>query len=165
MVSFFPAPFVYTEMKGFKGWVKEDDDSRASIKKLPKGHQSLVRGYDIVFEPRNTLKGDDGHVGMVIDRPKKIIRVAAPWNYGREFAMIHEIAHLVYAAYMTDDLRRRWKKLAMSTKGRKKDENAEELFCHAYANYFVTRPVVIHDHPEWKKFIKEFVLLTGRKHG
>jgi hypothetical protein len=144
-------------MKGFKKWITEDEDVKSTISKLPAKHQKLIKGYKIVFEPRNTLHGDEGHVGMVVNKPKKLIRVASPWNYGREFALIHEIAHLVYAVYMTPELKKEWEKITKKTKNKKKDENPEELWCHNYANYFAKNKIVIHTHPEWARFLKKFI--------
>lgn len=143
-------------MKGFKGWIEEKDDVKESIGKLPKSYQKLVTGYKIVFEIGNTLKGDDGHVGMVVNKPKKLIRVAAPWRFGREFALLHECAHLVYEVYMTPELKKEWSKITKATKDRKEDESEEELFCHAFAAYYTKFPPAIHDHEEWRKFIKDF---------
>lgn len=141
-------------MKGFKKWVTEDDDVKATLAKIPKSHQKLVKGFKIVFEPRNTLEGDDGHVGMVINKPKKMIRIASPWNYGREFTLLHEVAHLVWAVFMTPELKKEWGAITKRTKDKKKDENEEELFCHSYANTYAKNKVTIHDHAEWDKFIR-----------
>lgn len=145
-------------MKGFKQFVTEDDEVATTLGKLPPHHRLLVKGYKFLFEPHNTLKGDDGHVGMIVNQPKKVIRIAAPWNYGREFTVIHEIAHLVYEVYVRGtNVEKEWAKLALSTKDRKKDESAEELFCHCYASMFVKYPPQIHHHPEWVDFMKRVI--------
>ena len=145
---------IHKDMKGFRQFVKEDEDVAKTLAKLPKQHQEMVKGYQFLFEPGNTLKGDKGHVGMIVNMPKKIVRIAAPWNYGREFTLIHEIAHIVYEVYIRNTpLEKEWEKIALSVKDRKKDEPPEELFCHAYANHFAKNKIVIHNHPEWDHFI------------
>jgi hypothetical protein len=45
-----------------------------------------------------------------------------------------------------------WKQIVARTKNKQK-QGPEELFCHAYANYYVKNKIVIHDHPEWRQFI------------
>lgn len=151
-------------MNGFKRFVTEDEDVSKTIAKLPKHHQGLVKGYKFLFEPGNTLRGDDGHVGVIVNQPKKVIRIAAPWNYGREFTVIHEVAHLVYEMYVKGTpLEKEWATLAMSVKNRKKDENAEELFCHAYAASYCKHPPVIHYHPVWVRFIRDLPSDLPRK--
>lgn len=141
-------------MQGFKNYVKQDADVAKTIAKLPKQFQELVRGYTFLFEPGNTLNGDPGHVGMIVNQPKKIIKVSAPWNYGREFTVLHEIAHLVYEKFIRSKLEKEWAKIALSEPNRKKDESAEELFCHAFANCFARNKIEIHNHPKWDDFIK-----------
>jgi hypothetical protein len=143
-------------MKGFKQYVTEDEDVANTIAKLPKDFQELVKGYKFLFEPHNTLKGDDGHVGMITNKPKKIIRIAGPWRYSRDFVVLHEIAHLVYEAYIRGtSLEKEWEIIAKNTKNKKEDETAEELMCHAFAATYCEHPPVIHYHPEWVKFIKK----------
>jgi hypothetical protein len=145
-------------MKGFKDFVTEDEDVEKTLSKLPRHHQELVKGFKFLFEPHNTLKGDDGHVGVITNSPRKIIRVAAPWRYSREFTVIHEVAHLVYEMFVKgSQTEKDWEKLSLSTKNRKKDESAEELFCHGYAAMFAQFPPEIHYHQEWIKFMKERV--------
>lgn len=144
-------------MERFKQFLEnEDEDAHKSLGKLPKAHQKLAHGFKLTFEPSHTLKGDDGHIGEIILDPKhKQIRVCSPWNYGRSFAFLHEIGHLVWANYVKGKpLEKEWNKLCEKVKDKKKDEPPEELFCHCYANNYVKFPLVIHDHPEWNKFIK-----------
>jgi hypothetical protein len=153
-------------MIGFKEFVNEDEDVSKTLAKLPAHHRELVKGYKFLFEPGNTLKGDDGHVGMIVNHPNKVVRIAAPWNYGREFTVIHEIAHLVYQTFIKGtDLEKQWAKLSLSTKDRKKDEPAEELWCHCYASMFVKYPPEIHHHPEWVAFMKKYVLPLKKRPG
>jgi hypothetical protein len=143
-------------MNGFKNFVTEDGDVAKTIAKLPIHHQELVKGYKFLFEPHNTLKGDKGHVGMIVNKPEKVIRIAAPWRYSREFTTLHEIAHLVHELYVKGTpLEKEWKIIVSNTKNKKKDESPEELFCHSYAATFCQHPPSIHDHPEWRSFINK----------
>lgn len=146
-------------MEGFKLFLEESAEKEAqeSIKRLPKAHRELVRGYKFYFEPGCTLKHYPDSVGLVqLEGNKKIIKVAAPWNYGREFALLHEIGHLVYEKYMANNpkLKKKWQKIVDNTK-HKVNQNAEELFCHAYANTYAKNKITKHDHDDWEKFIKK----------
>jgi hypothetical protein len=132
----------------------EDGDVEKSLAKLPDSHRALVQGFKIEFEPHNTLKGDAGHVGVIMTHPRKLIKVASPWNYGREFALLHEVGHLVYEKYVRGtDLEKMWEKIAGSVEHKKKNEPPEELFCHAYANFYAKHKITIHDHDAWNEFI------------
>jgi len=143
-------------MDGFKGFVKEDEDVGKTIAKLPKRIQALVKGYKFLFEPGNTLHNDDGHVGIIVNKPKKIIRIAAPWRYSREFTVLHEIAHLVYEAYIRNtELEKQWSGVVKANKNRKKDEPDEENFCHAFAAYYCDHPPVVHHNEEWRNFMSK----------
>ena len=145
-------------MINFKQFIEcEHEDVHQALKKLPVAHQKLAKGFKLTIEPDNTLKGDDGHVGEIIMHPKKkSIRISSPWNYGREFALFHEIGHLVWENYVKGTpLQKLWEKICDKTKDKKKDEPAEELFCHTYANTYIKFPLVIHYHPKWIEFIKK----------
>jgi len=132
---------------------KNLDDVNKTLKKLPKKYRDLFKGFKFKFEADNTLNGDDEHVGL-IDTEKKTITIAAPWNYGREFTLLHEIAHLVWANFLEDDLKKKWNNIAKNTKN-KMNDGLEELFCMAFANSFSKNKIGIHSHPKWEKFIKE----------
>jgi hypothetical protein len=151
----------------FRKFLSESEEKanvKKTIAKLPAGHQELLRGYKFRYQGGNTLKGDDENIGYIYqDR----IVVAAPWNYGREFTTLHEIAHLVYEYKMTKQLKKEWEELVNRTKeqqvklvkkkGKSADalnQNAEELFSMAYANTYAGTQVVKYDHPEWIEFIK-----------
>ena len=123
-----------------------------TLKKLPKSHRKLVKDFHVRFEGGNTLHGDDQHVGYV-DEYEKEICVASPWNYGREFTFLHEIAHKVYEK-LNDNTKKEWAKIVNKTKNKQK-QSPEELFAMAYANSYAKNKVVIHDHEEWNEFIKE----------
>lgn len=126
---------------------KDIDDT---LSKIPKSHAALVKGYTYKFEPNNTLDGD--HVGE-IDTEKKSIRVAAPWNYGRQYAFLHEIGHQVWDNLVEKPLKKKWMKIVDRTK-HKQPQGGEELFCMAYADFYAKNKIEIHHHPEWAKFIK-----------
>ena len=129
-------------------------DSKKTLKKLPKSHQGLVKGYKFVFQPGNGLKGDSEHVGL-IDEEKKTITVAAPWYYGREYTFLHEVAHLVWKYLVDKNLRHKWGETVKNTKDERQHQGEEELFCMAYANYYAKNKIVIHTHDAWEKFIKK----------
>jgi hypothetical protein len=144
----------------FKQFIEnEKKDVEQALEKLPLAHQKLAHGFELNLEPTHTLKGDGAHVGEIIIHPKKkSIRVSSPWNYGREFALFHEIGHLVWEFIIKGKpAQKEWEALCSKTKDKKKDEPPEELWCHAYANHFIKFPMVIHSHPEWTNFIKKVI--------
>ena len=140
------------------GHIKESGDVQNTLKKLPKSHRDLLKGYAITFQGGNTLKGDEGHIGEN-DLEKKKIVVASPWNYGREFAMLHEIGHIIFMSLIAPCPQkvRHWQKIVRNTKDEKVNQNIEELFCHAYANTYSKNKIEIHNHPTWEKFVKHLV--------
>jgi len=150
-------------MEGFRRFFEQTKEQEANItatlNKLPPSHRKLVSEYKIKWHNDNTLQGDDGHIGIV-NPNTKTITIAAPWNYGREFTFLHEIAHKVFERFMTKSMFAEWKKIVAGTKD-KMHQNAEELWCMAYANHFAKNKIVIHDHPEWDNFIKKFIKITG----
>ena len=150
-------------MKGFKVFFEgkeECENTDNTLDKLPKSHAALVKGYKFKWENGNCLKGDNEHVG-VIDPKKKTITIAAPYNYGREFTFLHELGHKVFEKWMTPALLKEWKAIIKKTKD-KQNQNAEELWCMAYANYFAKNKMVIHNHPEWERHMKKFIKTTSR---
>ena len=130
---------------------EEKKNIKTTLSKLPKAHKALVKGYKYAFQGGNTMKGDDEHIGEVDPNTKKIV-VAAPWNYGREFTILHEIGHMVYET-LTPKQKKMWAKIVKNTKDKQK-QIPEELFCMAYANTYAKHQVEIHNHEEWGKFIK-----------
>jgi len=130
---------------------EEVNDVRKLLNKLPKSHAQLVNGFKWKFQSGNTLHGDDEHVGYMDDQNKEIA-VAAPWNYGREFTILHEIAHRVWGSILTPEIKKEWKQIVKNT-SKKQDQGAEELFCMAYAATYCKNPPTIHDHETWKNFI------------
>lgn len=133
------------------GMGEEKQDILRTLSKLPPSHRELIRGFSWKFQGGNTLAGDDQHVGYMDDYEKKIA-VAAPWNYGREFTILHEIAHTVWER-VPDQLKQQWAAIVQRTK-HKQQQSPEELFCMAYANFYAKNKIVIHDHPEWNEFIR-----------
>jgi hypothetical protein len=127
-------------------------DVKETFKKLPRKHFSLIKDYKVEFEPNNTLEGDSGHIGF-IDEEKKQIKIAAPWNYGREFTLLHEVGHAVWKYLVNQKKRKEWNEIVKQTKDKQK-QNDEELFCMAYANYYAKHKIEIHNHENWNKFIK-----------
>jgi hypothetical protein len=136
-----------------KAKTEEEKNIQATLKKIPDSHGKLVKDFHVRFEGGNTLHGDDQHVGYVDEEDKEIC-LASPWNYGREFTFLHEIAHKVYEKLMSNDLKKKWAEIVKKTKNKQK-QSPEELFCMAYANHFIKNKIIIHDHPEWHKFIEE----------
>lgn len=127
-------------------------DVRKTLRKLPKAHRKLIRGYKFEFQPTNTLKNDGDHIGFVDEEKKKIV-VASPWNYGREYTLLHEIGHAVWKYLVDEKRRKKWMQIVENTK-HKQNQGAEELFCMAYANFYAKNKIEIHTHKTWETFIK-----------
>lgn len=143
-------------MKTFKNFLtesEEKDNVKELIAKLPKKHQQLIKGYKFHYTSGNTLPGDDGHVGVVY---KDKITVAAPWNYGRAFVTLHEIAHVVYEHLMTPELKKEWKNVVKKHPN-PQEKNAEENFAMAYACFYSKHKVETYHKPAWMEFIKNKV--------
>jgi len=130
---------------------EEKRDIQQTLGKLPPSHANLVKGFKWKFQSGNTLHGDDEHVGYMDDQSKEIA-VAAPWNYGREFTVLHEVAHRVWEL-LPRPLKQQWANVVAHTE-KKQNQSPEELFCMAYANHYAKNKIVIHDHPQWHEFIK-----------
>lgn len=139
----------------FKDFVKQSDkkDVEKAIKKLPEKHKKLIKDYTLKFEEEFTLKKDPNHIGL-IDEKNKLIIIASPWHYSREFTMFHEIAHAVWKYIVKKEEKKEWSKILENTKN-KQNQNNEELFCMAYANYYSKHKVEIHNHKSWNEFIKK----------
>ncbi len=140
-------------MLTFRSFLEADQnqkDFNDILNKLPKKHQSLVKNYKVKFQKNNTLNGDEKHVGYV-DTDKEEVVIAAPWNYGRCFVILHEIAHLVYET-LSQEQKNKWKEIAGKIKD-KPIKNIEEFFCMIYANNFIKHKVKTYDYPSLYKFI------------
>ena len=143
----------YMEFKQFLEATEEQKNIKTMLAKIPKKHRNLVRGFKYEFIKGNTLDGDDENIGLC-DKCKKKLTIAGPWHYGREFTTLHEVGHLVWEM-LPPEKKAEWKKVLKGTKGKHQRQNAEELFCMAYANTYAKHKDVIHDHPEWDQFIKK----------
>ena len=143
---------------------EEEKNIQAMLKKLPKKHAALMKGFKFRYVPGNTLKGDDEHIGLI---KGKTVTVAGPWNYGREFTTLHEIGHMVFEKLVTPSIKKAWESLLKKTKSSlvkelkskqiKTDalnQEAEELFCMAYAATYAKHPSIIYHHKAWVDFIK-----------
>jgi hypothetical protein len=145
-------------MMTFKQFLTESEDSykseiKKTISKLPAKHAALIKGFKYEFQSTSTLKNDNEHVGLIDTKRKKII-IAAPWFYGREWILLHELGHMIYAT-LDINLKNKWAKIVKNTKMKKEDrQNAEELFCHSYSCYYAKNKITKFDFPEWRNFIK-----------
>lgn len=148
----------------FKSFLAEShkkflNDVKKTIIKIPARHRALIKDYTFEKQDGNTLKGDGEHVG-IIDEKKKKITVAAPWNYGREFTILHEFAHAVWKYLVGRKLREDWSVLVKKVKENKEnkkdlDQNDEEIFCMIYAQFYSNNKIVKFDHPELLNFIEK----------
>ena len=145
-------------IESFKFWLEQIDqkqkqDLEKTLSRLPPHFRRLTDGFDFHFEDGNDLHGDDGHVGVVSTSPKKIIRVAAPWRYGREFTVLHEIGHLVWATFVKNTPQEEaWRQLA--------GKDYEEDFCMGFGSRYSQHPVTTYVKPGWTEF---FDSLSGVK--
>ena len=155
----------------FQSFIVENDqkfmkDVEHTLSGVPESHKNLIKGYTYKTEVGNTLKGDDGHVG-VIDEKKKKITLAAPWYYSREMVFLHEVAHAIFKYKMTPQLKKEWNDLMKKTINAMKKDNPdtkksliqdnEEIFCMAYAVYYSTHKNKTFYNDEWMNFIKNKV--------
>lgn len=136
---------------------EEKKDVANALAKIPKHHSKLVHGYSVSLKGGNVLPGDKGHIGLIDDNKKQII-IMSPWHYGREFTFLHEVGHKVWAK-LDKNIRAKWIALAKATKKKFKnksplDQNEEELFCMAYAQFYAKYKIKQYDHKEWAEFIK-----------
>ena len=150
----------------FKLFLESEEQKNVDqlLASLPKGHRDLLDGFEFNYTSGNTLDGDNEHIGYIHNT--KIV-VAAPWNYGREFTTLHEIAHLIWEHLVTDDLKNEWRELVKKTKQKQIDkfprksqknalrQEAEEIFCMGYAAYYCSHAPAIWINEDWNKFIKK----------
>jgi hypothetical protein len=113
----------------------------------------LIKDYKFKFQSGNGLDGDPDHIGSIDEKNKKIT-IASPWNYGREYALLHEIGHLIWKYLVSEKSKDKWSKIVKNTKN-KQNQGIEELFCMAYANTYAKNKIEIHNHTKWEKFILE----------
>jgi len=145
-------------MDGFKEFFTEaaelQKNLQDTLKKVPASHAKLIKGFKFKWVNDSTIPGDDDHVG-IINPMKKTVTIAAPWNYGRGYTLCHELAHQVWAAYVSPEMKKAWSKIVKLNPDRDKTENDEENFCMAYACYYSKNKVTKHDCQEWMDFIKK----------
>jgi len=151
---------IYTSMQ-FRQYLFESREIEKDIKKtlgrIPAEHSALVKGYKFVFQPSNCLKGDSEHIGL-IDEKNKTIKIASPWNFGREYTLLHEIGHAVWKYAVSEEKKKEWNKiLKLVKKDNKKDlnQNYEEIFCMTYAQTYAKNKLEKYDHEELVRFVKE----------
>ena len=140
---------------------EEEKNIQTTLSRVPQDHADLIKGYKYRWQAGNTLKGDEGHIG-IINPNNKTITIAAPWNYGREYTLLHELAHKVWEYFVPRKMKLFWKKIVNQTK-HKMQQNAEELFCMAYANHFAKNKILIHTHKDWDAFIEKVKELPTEK--
>jgi hypothetical protein len=145
----------------FRAYINEssggEKDIKKTLRKIPKVHAKLVSGYQFKFQPSNTLKGDEGHIGF-IDEKNKRITIASPWNYGREYTLLHEIGHAVWKYILNDRDRSKWSNvLGPIKKANKEDlnQNDEEIFCMTYAQVYANNKITKFDHSSLIDFVKK----------
>lgn len=142
---------------------EEEEDLNGMLEKIPQSHRDLVADYKFKLQGGNTLKDDGDHIGYM-DSGTEEIAVAAPWNYGREFALLHEVAHVVWENLVSDELRQKWQKIVNRTKEKQNqklnvrssslNQSAEEIFCMCYANYYANQKLETYTNSKWMHFIK-----------
>ncbi len=141
----------------FKKYIQNEEkkDIQKTLKKIPKKHSLLVKDYTIHFEPNNALKGDKNHIGFIDEENKKIV-ISSPWNYGREYTLLHEVGHAVWKYIVSSDKKALWRKLLKEEKSKNnKDfsQNHEEIFCMCYAQYYAKNKLVKYNNEKLLKFI------------
>jgi len=129
---------------------EEEKNLQKTIAKLPDKYQKLLKKFNIKLTCKNTLNNDREHIGFI---NKLDIEVAAPWNYGREFTFLHEVAHLVWEKLITKQQKRKWKELAPLYKNKPK-MNEEELFCMFFASAYANHHIETYSQPKLVNFIK-----------
>ena len=153
-------------MMNFKEYFQKNDnmkeekgDIQKTLSRLPVNHAVLLKNFKWTFHGGNTLNGDDNHVGYVDDRNKEVA-VAAPWNYGREFTILHEVGHKVWEKFVqpNEDLVLLWNKIVkIMTPEQKKDKSLqqepEEIFCMVYAQKYAKNKMEKFNNPLWEKFV------------
>lgn len=140
-------------MELFSEYSKEESAVRDTLRRVPIRHKNLFKGYNFKFEKSNTLDGD--HVGEISVKGDKKVRISAPWNYGREFVLLHELAHLVWKEYIQNkELEEKWRSI-LKKHPFKQEKAAEEAFAHCYANFYSRNKIVGFDNKEREKFIEE----------
>lgn len=142
----------------FKQYLSDEEkkDVKNTLEKIPAHHAKLVKGYEISFQSSNSLKRDSKHIGFIDEENKKIV-IASPWNYGREYTLLHEIGHAVWKYVLNEKMKAEWKKLVGKVRLKnKKDlsQNDEEIFCMCYAQHYAKNKLCKYDHEDLVNFVK-----------
>lgn len=155
-----------TSMMRFRKFMEDDMsgeklDIQTTLSQLPPGHAALVQGFKWRFHAGNTLNGDEEHVGYVDDASKEIA-VAAPWNYGREFTILHEVAHKVWEKFVAPNPRlvQQWYAIVQKMTPEQQNDDSlrqepEELFCMAYAQRYTKNKIEKFKNHLWERFIDQ----------
>lgn len=129
---------------------EEDKNIRETLRRLPASHRKLLRGFHYEFETGNTLDHDDNHVGQ-LDNKKKVITVAAPWVWSREWTFLHEVGHKVYVEILNNKQRKEWEQLSR----KHKRESSEEAFCMVYSQFYAKNKLTKFDHSDQLAFVRK----------
>lgn len=146
-------------MAHFKKYLESEEkkDIKRTLEKIPDRHALLVKDYEIVFQPNNTLKGSKGHIGL-IDEKKKRITIASPWNYPREYTLLHEIGHAVWKFLVSDEQKGEWKKFLKSERAKSKKnlgQEDEEIFCMIYAQIYAKNKMEKFKNKNLERFVRK----------
>ena len=149
----------------FKQYIskEEEKDIQRTLEKIPSSHAKLVRGYEISFQPSNCLRGDKGHIGFIDEEKKKIV-ISSPWNYGREYTLLHEVGHAVWKHMVDKRQKEEWKKILGGVRSKNKkdlDQDDEEIFCMCYAQHYAKNKLCKYDHEKLDKFISKISSSAG----
>ena len=141
----------------FKKYIEDEEkkDIRKTLEKIPKTHANLVRNYEISFQPNNSLRGDKNHIGFIDEENKRIV-ISSPWNYGREYTLLHEVGHAVWKYLVSEEKKKEWKRIVGEVrKKNRKDlsQNDEEIFCMSYAQHYAKNKLVKYNHKNLMKFV------------
>lgn len=130
-----------------------EKDLQKTLKKLPVKFRNLVKGYQLKFQSGNTLKGDQEHIG-IINPKKKTLTVCAPYNYSREYTILHEIGHLVWGT-LNANTRDTWRKILKKHPSKdNQKQSAEEYFAMAFSDTYANNSVSKFNIQQWHSFIK-----------
>lgn len=132
----------------------EKSDIKQTLDKIPKIHSKLIKDYKINLEDGNTLKKSSEHVGEIDEKNKKITIVGG-WHYGKEFIMLHEVAHAVWQYLLTEKQRKEWKETIKKAKFKNPQNNEEELFCMVYGAAYAKHPPKTYHNEILINFIKK----------
>jgi mRNA-degrading endonuclease RelE of RelBE toxin-antitoxin system len=153
-------------MNGFRIFFesKVHDEAQTTLEKLPKGHRDLIKDYKFDFQTGVNLKGYPDSIGIIHlgKNDKQMIKVASPWRYPTEFALLHEIAHKIYEKLVSEKLRKEWSAIVKKVRPDiKKIDKAvggqddEEIFAHSYAQFYTYNKMSKFDHGELQDFISK----------